>query len=232
MKSNKNVFLTALILVALTAGAWAQTETASNAAPSHGPAAAATPAPTPVTAADIQELRAALAAQQQQIQALQAQLQSHPKANCRTKTRPRSKVQSVSPASAPTQPSGRTCTVGGIPQPVPTVASNLQDPPAQTGITRTLAAPTNVFGTLSDKSKASGPSHSAATCAFAQNPSSVDPPISPWIVRAPAYAPALTPSPRSGNNSAPASPSPAATSTIPQRPIRLSLASTPARRLL
>ena len=72
MKYSKSVFLTALILAALTTGAWAQTETASN-----GPAKGAESAPTlpPVTAADIQELRDALAAQQRQIQALQEQLQ-------------------------------------------------------------------------------------------------------------------------------------------------------------
>jgi hypothetical protein len=73
MKASKNVFLTALTL-ALTAGAWAQTQTASNVAPAGGPAPAA-PAPPPVTAADIQALKDALAAQQQQIQQLQAQLQ-------------------------------------------------------------------------------------------------------------------------------------------------------------
>jgi Skp family chaperone for outer membrane proteins len=76
MKLNKNLFLTALTLAALTAGARAQTETASNAAPPKGSAASAPAQPSPVTAADIQELKDALAAQQQQIQALQAQLQS------------------------------------------------------------------------------------------------------------------------------------------------------------
>jgi hypothetical protein len=79
MKLNKNLFLPALALAALTAGAWAQTETASNAAPAKGiPAPAATPAPVPpppVTAADVQSLRDALAAQQLQIQKLTEQLQ-------------------------------------------------------------------------------------------------------------------------------------------------------------
>jgi hypothetical protein len=79
MKLNKNLFLTALTLAALTAGAWAQTETASNAAPEKPyPAAAAAPAapaPPPVTAADVQALREALAAQQLQIQQLTQQLQ-------------------------------------------------------------------------------------------------------------------------------------------------------------
>ena len=78
MKLNKNVFFTTLTLAALTAGSWAQTETASNAAPAKPyPAvpAAATPAPPPVTAADVQALKDALAAQQLQIQQLTKQLQ-------------------------------------------------------------------------------------------------------------------------------------------------------------
>ena len=69
MKSRKNRLLTALILAALTAGAWAQTQTASDSAPP----------PPPVTAADIQALKDALAAQQREIQALQAQLQNNSK---------------------------------------------------------------------------------------------------------------------------------------------------------
>jgi len=74
MKPLSTLFFTPLTLAALTAGVWAQTETASNAAPA---AAAASPAaPTPaVTAADIQALKDALAAQQKQIEALQEQLQ-------------------------------------------------------------------------------------------------------------------------------------------------------------
>src|SRR5580704_635970 len=76
MKATTNKLLTALALAALTAGAWAQTEVASNAAPAKDPApAAATPAPAPVTAADVQALKDALAAQQLQIQKLTEQLQ-------------------------------------------------------------------------------------------------------------------------------------------------------------
>src|ERR1700722_899273 len=79
MKAKNNLFLTALTLAALTASAWAQTQTASNAAPEKpypAPAAgAAAPAPPPVTAADVQALRDALAAQQLQIQRLTEQLQ-------------------------------------------------------------------------------------------------------------------------------------------------------------
>ena len=77
MNSGRNFLVNALTLAALSAGVWAQTQTASNAAPLNP---AATPASNPnppqpaVTAADIQALKDALAAQQQQIQALQAQL--------------------------------------------------------------------------------------------------------------------------------------------------------------
>ena len=78
MKSGKKLVLTALILTALTAAAWAQTQTktAANAAAPQESAASASPPAAPVSAADIQELKAALAAQQLQIQALQAQLQN------------------------------------------------------------------------------------------------------------------------------------------------------------
>lgn len=63
MKATKNLFLTALTLAALSAGAWAQTS------PSAAPAS-----PT-VTAADVQALKDALAAQQRQIDRLTQQLQ-------------------------------------------------------------------------------------------------------------------------------------------------------------
>ena len=77
MKVTQNLFLTVLTLAALTAGAWAQTQTASNVVPANpSPAPAAAPAsPPPVTAADVQALKDALAAQQLQIQQLTQQLQ-------------------------------------------------------------------------------------------------------------------------------------------------------------
>src|SRR5271169_5817817 len=78
MKVTQNALLTILTLAALTAGAWAQTETAANAAPEKGyPAVtvAAGPAPPPVTEADVQSLKDALAAQQLQIERLTQQLQ-------------------------------------------------------------------------------------------------------------------------------------------------------------
>jgi hypothetical protein len=70
MKAKKHLFITTLTLAALSIGAWAQTATPSNAA-TQAPAAAS----QPITAADIQSLKDALAAQQKQIQALQDQLQ-------------------------------------------------------------------------------------------------------------------------------------------------------------
>jgi len=77
MKFHKNLLFTALTLLALPAGVWAQTETASNATPEkESPAAAvAAPAPPTVTAADLQALKDALAAQQLQIERLTEQLQ-------------------------------------------------------------------------------------------------------------------------------------------------------------
>ena len=71
MKRTRHVFLAALTLAALSASAWAE-DPASD-APAAKPAAAA-PAPPPVTAADVQALKDALAAQQLQIQALQNEL--------------------------------------------------------------------------------------------------------------------------------------------------------------
>jgi hypothetical protein len=77
MKAPKKL-LTSLVVAALAAGAWAED---SVAAPKNKSEAAAAPAPPPVTAADIQALKDALAAQQQQIRALQEQLQLKEKDN-------------------------------------------------------------------------------------------------------------------------------------------------------
>jgi hypothetical protein len=72
MKATKTVFIIALTLAALTAGAWAGD--GASGAPAAS-AAAPAPAPTVVTAADVQALKDALAAQQLQIQRLTEQLQ-------------------------------------------------------------------------------------------------------------------------------------------------------------
>jgi hypothetical protein len=75
MKSIKHLFLTGLTLVALSAGAWAQTPDA--AAPTPPPVVKKKhKAPEPAaSAADVQALKDAVAAQQQQIQQLIQQLQ-------------------------------------------------------------------------------------------------------------------------------------------------------------
>jgi hypothetical protein len=72
MKTSKKLIVTALTLAALTAGAWA--ENPPSAAPAAKDAAAA-PAPPTVTAADVQALKDALAAQQLQIDRLTKQLE-------------------------------------------------------------------------------------------------------------------------------------------------------------
>ena len=91
MKTSKKLIVTALTLAALTAGAWAENP------PSDGPAAkdaAAAPAPPTVTAADVQALKDALAAQQLQIDRLTKQLdrqqaqQSAMEAASKSDTRP------------------------------------------------------------------------------------------------------------------------------------------------
>src|SRR5579863_5831513 len=74
MKRTKNVFLTALTLAALSAGAWAETPAVAVSSAKKA-AAAPAPAPTVVTAADVQALKDALAAQQLQIQRLSQQLE-------------------------------------------------------------------------------------------------------------------------------------------------------------
>src|SRR5712672_3650117 len=103
MKSNKNLFLTTVILAALSAGAWAQ--------------AVSSPDQPPVTANDIQELRQALAAQQRQIQALQLQLQSKDQAPAPTPA-PRETPSAATPAAS--EPSDSSAAV----------ATNLQAKPA------------------------------------------------------------------------------------------------------
>ena len=75
MKPIKHVFLAALTLAALTAGAWAE-DSASGKPATTTSAPASSPAPAaPITAADVQSLKDALAAQQKQIEILTQQLQ-------------------------------------------------------------------------------------------------------------------------------------------------------------
>jgi hypothetical protein len=79
MKSAKNLLLTALTLAATTASVWAQTNSAAP-APRKKHRVAAKSASPAVTAADVQALKDALAAQQQQIQQLTQQLQQNAQA--------------------------------------------------------------------------------------------------------------------------------------------------------
>jgi hypothetical protein len=112
MEFHKTLFFIALLLTVATAGAWAQTETASNVTPTPT-SAASTPAQPPVTASDIQELKDALAAQQKQIEALQALLQSKEHA-----------LQASTASPVITEPAAAQASG---PQSTPTtVASNLQ----------------------------------------------------------------------------------------------------------
>jgi hypothetical protein len=79
MKSVKHLFLACLTLAALLAGAWAQTSDspAPKKTHKHVAAVAEAPAQPAVSAADVQALKDALAAQQQQIQQLTQQLQQN-----------------------------------------------------------------------------------------------------------------------------------------------------------
>jgi Putative porin len=76
MKSTSKFLFTALSLAALTAGVWAQT----SKSPKKRRAAAAPPAQPAATVADVQALKDAIAAQQQQIQQLTQQLQQNQQA--------------------------------------------------------------------------------------------------------------------------------------------------------
>ena len=80
MKATR-LFSTMLTLAALTAGAWAQTSASTTTAPKKKRKAVVTvPAQAAATAADVQALKDAVAAQQQQIQQLTQQLQQNQQA--------------------------------------------------------------------------------------------------------------------------------------------------------
>jgi Putative porin len=98
MKVTGQRFLTALTLAALTAGAWAQTQTASNAEPATPSAeASSTPAPTPdqQLRSEVEELKQLVREQQHRIDALEEGRKTGPE--------PPAVVASVTPiTSAPT----------------------------------------------------------------------------------------------------------------------------------
>src|SRR6202050_2774763 len=127
MKSTKTLFLIALTLAALTAGVWA--ETPGSGAPAANAAAPAPAPPTVVTAADVQALKDAVAAQQLQIQRLTEQLQrqqawqsqqSAAAAPAKTEAAPTQAVpQQLAEANTSAAPQQETAPSPGNPQDTP-----------------------------------------------------------------------------------------------------------------
>ncbi|HEY1657858.1 MAG TPA: hypothetical protein VGG14_05905 [Candidatus Sulfotelmatobacter sp.] len=75
MKASTKLFATALTVGVLTLGLWAEDPSSAAAAKDAAATPAASPAPAIITAADLQALKDALAAQQLQLQRLEQQLQ-------------------------------------------------------------------------------------------------------------------------------------------------------------
>lgn len=94
MKATTKLFATILMLAALAAGAWADGPESKPASKDGATNTAATPAPA-ITAADVQALKDALAAQQKQIEQLTEQLQKQQEWQVR-----QSAVQTVPAATA------------------------------------------------------------------------------------------------------------------------------------
>ncbi|MGA1985013.1 MAG: hypothetical protein ABSG72_02000 [Candidatus Sulfotelmatobacter sp.] len=135
MKLNRNLFLTGLTLAALTSGAWAQTETASNITPEKAnPAAAAAPAatapaPPTVTGADVQALKDALAAQQLQIQQLNQQLQRQ---QAWQEAQQSAAADKAKAAPAPTQQVAELSSDAAVPQSTSSTGISMQEAPPST----------------------------------------------------------------------------------------------------
>src|SRR6267378_383441 len=102
MKSAKNLLLTALTLAATTAGVWAQTSSAAPASKKKHRVAAKSANPA-VTAADVQALKDALAAQQQQIQQLTQQLQQNSQAWQQAQQQSQQQLQQAQSAASEAQ---------------------------------------------------------------------------------------------------------------------------------
>src|SRR5271169_5300355 len=120
MKATKVLFLTALALAVLTAGAWAENPASGTPAAS---AAAPAPAPPTITAADVQSLKDALAAQQLQIERLTQQLQ---------RQQDWQSQQSAKAAAVPQQLAEVSNVVAVQQSGAPSSGLNLQDQPPQT----------------------------------------------------------------------------------------------------
>ena len=134
MKSTKQLFLAVLTLAALSAGAWAQTGSqvtlASNEAHDAAVApAAAVPAPPAVTAADVQALKDALAAQQLQIERLTQQLDRQQAQQAAAQAA--SKTGAVDVQPVPQKQVAELGNAVAVQQGTTTPGLNLQDTPAQ-----------------------------------------------------------------------------------------------------
>lgn len=141
MKATKNLFFTALTLAALAATVWAQNPgpvtLASNKA-NDAPAApaAAAPAPSVVTAADVQALKDALAAQQLQIERLSQQLERQQAQQAAAEAASKSDARSV-----PQQQVAEAAPVISAQQDSTTPGLNLQDTPPPQGKPNPLESP-------------------------------------------------------------------------------------------
>lgn len=119
MKANKKYFVTAFALAALTACAWAENPAApAPAAKDAAATPAAAPAPPPsITAADVQSLKDALAAQQLQINRLTEMLdhQQSARALSSTQTQPQPQTEVAALAtSTPVEPLQQDGANGGL----------------------------------------------------------------------------------------------------------------------
>src|SRR5271155_2603316 len=130
MKSTKTLFIIAHALGALAAGAWA--ETPGSGAPAASGAAPA-PAPTVVTAADVQALKDALAAQQLQIQRLTEQLERQQAWQLQQSTAaPAAKTDAAPTQAVPRQLAEVNTNPAAQPDAAPSPGPNPQDAAPQT----------------------------------------------------------------------------------------------------
>jgi hypothetical protein len=130
MKSTKNLYLTALTLAALSAGTWAQTPGQVTLASNEAHDAATAPAPSAVTAADVQALKDALAAQQLQIERLTQQLDRQQAQQAAAKAA--NKTDAAQTQAVPQQLAEVSSSVAVQQGAAPSSGLNLQDTPSQT----------------------------------------------------------------------------------------------------
>jgi hypothetical protein len=131
MKLTKTLFIIALTLAVLTAGAWA--ETPGSGAPAANAAAPAPAPPTVVTAADVQALKDAVAAQQLQIQRLTEQLQRQQAWQSQQSAAPAAANTDAAPTqAAPQQLAEASAKPAAQQETAPSSGMNAQEAPPQT----------------------------------------------------------------------------------------------------